>query len=78
MNIIQFANVAETLARFSKDPSTRVGAVVVDDHGHILSTGWNGFPRGVDDDPARYADRSVKLELIAHADWSVRKRLVLG
>lgn len=68
MNIIKFAAIAAAAAEFSKDPSTQVGAVVVDDDGHVLSVGYNGFPRGVDDDPARYADREQKLKLIAHAE----------
>lgn len=68
MNLLKFIAVAEAMARLSKDPRTRVGAVVVDDDGNILSTGWNSFPRGVDDDPARYMDRPTKLSLTSHAE----------
>lgn len=68
MNLIKFIAVAEAMASLSKDVRTKVGAVVVDDDGNILSTGWNSFPRGVNDDPARYADRTVKNRLVAHAE----------
>lgn len=68
MNLIQFANVAACMARFSKDPSTQVGAVIVDDDGNILTTGYNGFPRGVQDHPWRYANRDIKLQYVAHAE----------
>ena len=68
MNLLKFIAVAEAMASLSKDPRTKVGAVIVDDDGNILSTGWNSFPRGVDDDPARYADRTVKNQLVSHSE----------
>jgi len=55
-------------SRRSKDPSTKVGAVVVNDHHEILSIGYNGFPRGFPDDPDLYYDRDFKLRHIAHAE----------
>jgi dCMP deaminase len=45
-----------------------VGAVIVDDQRRIISTGYNGFPRGVADLPERYADRTVKYEMIVHGE----------
>lgn len=42
--------------------------MVVEADGTILATGYNGFPRGVVDDPGRYLDREVKLKLIVHAE----------
>lgn len=68
MSPLKFVGVAQAMAALSKDPRTRVGAVVVDDDGNILVTGYNGFPRGVLDDPERYRDREQKLRLIAHAE----------
>ena len=63
-----FLGICELVARKSKDPSTQTGCVVVDRDLRIRSTGFNGFPRGVPDDPAWYADRDKKLALIAHCD----------
>ncbi len=63
-----FLQVAEKVSTCSKDPSTQVGAVLVDEHKRIVSTGYNGFPKGVNDDPTIYADRAVKHQRILHAE----------
>jgi dCMP deaminase len=68
MNVHKFIPLAITASSFSKDPSTKVGCVAVDERGAIRSTGYNGFPRGVSDDEYRYRDRDVKLKLVAHAE----------
>lgn len=68
MNPLKFLPVAQSLASLSKDPSTKVGCLVIDDDGNILSTGFNGFPRGVMDLPERYERREVKCGLICHAE----------
>lgn len=65
---MKFVGIAREVAALSKDPSTKVGAVVVDDDGNVLTVGYNGFPRGVIDDRERYADRDTKLKFIAHAE----------
>lgn len=44
-----FMAVAKVVALRSKDPSTQVGAVVVNADNHIVGTGYNGFPRGCSD-----------------------------
>lgn len=68
MNLRKYYPIADAVAGLSKDPSTKVGAVIIDERGCIRAVGYNGFPRGVDDDPGRYADRTIKLRLIAHAE----------
>ena len=52
----------------SKDPSTKVGALVLNKRGRVKGTGYNGFARGVPDTPAFYDDREAKLHLIRHAE----------
>lgn len=64
----RFLALAEHVAEWSKDPSTKVGAVIVDEQRRILSMGYNGFPRGVDDSPERYADRPTKYAHVVHAE----------
>ena len=64
----RFLNEARAKATWSKDPSTKTGCVVVDDDGAIVSTGYNGFARGVDDKPDRYNDREVKYRFVVHCD----------
>jgi dCMP deaminase len=63
----RFMGMAELIAQWSKDPSTKVGCVVVNDSRQILTTGYNGFPRGVRDD-ARLDDREQKYPIICHAE----------
>lgn len=64
----RFLGLAQHIAGWSKDPSTQVGAVIVDAKNRIVSVGYNGFPRGVSDKPERYADRDLKQNLIVHAE----------
>ena len=49
----RFIELARHIALWSKDPSTKVGCVVVGEDREIRSTGFNGFPRGIDDDEDR-------------------------
>ncbi len=57
-------------SRMSKDPSTRVGSVIVGPDREILSAGFNGFPRGIADTPERLNDRDAKLKLVVHAEMN--------
>lgn len=68
MKHLKFLGHAKASAALSKDPSTKVGAVALDDDFDVVSTGYNGFARGVNDDPERYADREFKYRLIVHAE----------
>ena len=65
---IRFIELARHISGWSKDPSTKVGCVVVGEDREIRSTGFNGFPRGIDDDAERLADREKKYPLICHAE----------
>lgn len=61
-------DMARHVAKRSKDPSTKVGAVIVDDKKRVVSVGYNGFARGVTDKPERLEDRTVKYRLTLHAE----------
>lgn len=63
-----FLGLAEYTARASKDPSTRTGAVIIDEDRRIVSTGYNGFPKGVIDNVERYANRELKYKIIVHCE----------
>ena len=65
-----FMVVARAVASKSKDPSTKVGALVVDPSRVIRASGFNGFPRGVLDLPERLADREKKLTMVVHAEMN--------
>jgi dCMP deaminase len=62
--------IATTAARKSKDPSTKVGAVIVRPDNSVVATGYNGFPRGVADTPERLNDRNIKYSLVVHAEMN--------
>ena len=64
----RFIELARHIALWSKDPSTKVGCVVVGEDREIRSTGFNGFPRGIDDNAERLLDREKKYPLICHAE----------
>lgn len=64
----RFMNLAHEVATWSKDPSTQCGAVIVDANRRVVATGYNGFPRGVDDNPTRYNDRDEKYRYVVHAE----------
>ena len=56
------------IATWSKDPSTGVGAVIVDSKNRIVSVGFNGFPRAVCDSDEALFDRDEKLRRTIHAE----------
>lgn len=64
----RFLALAEHIAQWSKDPSTKTGAVIVDSFNRIVSVGYNGFPRGVEDLPERLENREVKYKIIVHCE----------
>ena len=64
----RFLALCKHIAQWSKDPSTQVGAVIVDDERRVIGMGYNGFPRGVMDTPERYADRPTKYQYVVHAE----------
>lgn len=60
--------LAEYVSTASKDPSTKVGAVIVDQDRRIVSVGYNGLPRGVEDSNERLHNRDIKYKMILHAE----------
>lgn len=66
----RFLYTAASVASWSKDPSTRVGAVAVSNR-RILATGYNGFPAGVLDMSERLGDRDLRLAMTVHAEQNL-------
>jgi dCMP deaminase len=66
--IKRFLGLAKHVAAWSKDPSTKTGAVIVTPSNMIISLGYNGFPKGVIDDAKDYANRNTKYERIIHSE----------
>ena len=65
---IRFLKLAEHIAAWSKDPSTKVGAVITDPNRRVVSLGYNGLPQGILDIPERMANRDLKYQLTVHAE----------
>jgi|TARA_B110000003_G_scaffold230563_1_gene232644 dCMP deaminase len=70
-----FMNIAFLSAMRSKDPSTQVGACIVNNEKRIVAIGYNGFPRGISDDDfpwARKADDPLdtKYPYVCHAEMN--------
>ncbi len=63
----RFMELALHISSWSKDPSTKVGAVIADRECRVVGLGYNGFPRGVEDDD-RLHNRPVKYKLIVHSE----------
>ena len=64
----RFLELAEHVAQWSKDPSTKVGAVIVDSKKRVVSLGYNGFPRGVHDCRDNLNNRDQKYKRVIHAE----------
>lgn len=64
----RFLNLAQLVSFWSKDPSTKVGSVIVDDSRRIISVGYNGLPKGVRDFEHRLNDRETKYQFMVHAE----------
>jgi dCMP deaminase len=67
---MRFLNLAKEISTWSIDPSTKVGAVIVDKNKRIVETGYNGFPRGVKDLPERLNNREEKYKYVVHAEMN--------
>ena len=63
-----FLGIAEQVKLKSKDQSTQIGAVVVGEGKNVLSTGYNSFPRGLDDSLQERQERPEKYFWMEHAE----------
>ena len=64
----RFLQMAKLASSWSKDPSTKVGCVIADKDNRIVSVSYNGFSKGVNDNPELYKDRELKLQRTVHAE----------
>lgn len=76
-----FLGMAHYVSTASKDPSTKVGAVIVSPDRTDIIMGYNGFPRGMDDSSILYDSRETKYSRIVHAEMNailLARRSVAG
>ena len=67
---LRFLEMARLVAGWSKDPSTQTGAVFVGRDQSVISVGYNGFPRPIEDTPERLNDRETKYSMIVHCEMN--------
>ena len=65
---IRYLELAKFISNWSKDPSTKTGAVIVDTNNYVVSLGFNGFPRKVIDSEERLQNRDLKYKMIVHCE----------
>lgn len=66
---LRFIRLAKEVSTWSKDPSTQVGAIIVQPDSHlVVGIGYNGFPRGVNDSDERLTNRLLKYKFVVHAE----------
>lgn len=63
----RFVQLAAEVSTWSKDPSTKVGCILVRNK-TVVSTGYNGLPRSVSDSFERLNDREIKYATTVHAE----------
>jgi len=66
----RYLELARHIASWSKDPSRKIGAVAVGSKGQVLAQGYNGFPRGNDDNDSMYNNKVTKYQRVVHAEMN--------
>ena len=64
----RFIELARFISKWSKNPSTQTGAVIVDPKRRVVSVGYNGLSQGVKDLPERLNNRELKYKIIVHCE----------
>lgn len=64
----RFLNLAKEISSWSKDPSTKVGCIIIKNVNEIVSLGYNGFPANDPDLESEYINRDIKYGKIIHAE----------
>jgi len=67
---VRFLELAKFIASWSKDPSTKTGAVIVRPNKSVASVGFNGFPTKLIDSEKDYSNRDVKYSKIIHCEMN--------
>ena len=65
-----FMKIAETVALKSKDPSSKMGCVIVDSNKRVVSLGYNGLVQGADESKMTLKDRPMKYHFVIHSEMN--------
>lgn len=76
-----FIEMCDVVSKRSKDPSTQHGAIIVDEHHRVVSTGYNGGCRKINDELIDW-DRPTKYDYVIHAEenalWTAERKDLEG
>lgn len=67
----RYLELAQQIASWSKDPSSKIGAIAVGSKGQVLAQGYNGFPRGIEDNESRFENKELKYKYVVHAEMNL-------
>ena len=65
-----FMQIAETVATKSKDPSSKMGCVIVDPRKRVVSLGYNGMLQGADESKMTLSERPMKYYFAIHSEMN--------
>ena len=65
-----FMKIAETVALKSKDPSSKMGCVIVDPKKRVVSLGYNGMLQGADESKMTLSERPMKYYFAIHSEMN--------
>ncbi len=65
-----FMKIAETVAEKSKDPSSKMGCVIVDPRKRVVSLGYNGMIQGADETKMTLSERPMKYYFAIHSEMN--------
>ena len=65
----RWLDIAQLISTWSKDPSTQIAAIAVKDK-RLIATGYNGFPRNIEDLDDRWSNREEKYKYVVHAEMN--------
>jgi dCMP deaminase len=64
----RYFSLAKNISSWSKDPKAKVGAVLLNSQGWVISLGYNGFPSAVEDEVKKLEDGALKNQMTVHAE----------
>ena len=65
-----FMEIAEVVASRSKDPSSKMGCVIVDENKRVVSLGYNGMLQGADESKMTLSERPMKYYFVIHSEMN--------
>lgn len=65
-----FMRIAEAVAEKSKDPSSKMGCVIVDKNKRVVSLGYNGMVQGADESKMTLSERPMKYYFAVHSEMN--------